>query len=208
MSADAPKPERLHRLALTELDNDQRALYDAIVGGPRASGAQHFRLVDDDGRLEGPFNAFLLRPALGDRLQELGAAIRYSTSLTHRARELAILVVAAEWRCEFEQYAHEAIGRAVGLTEHQIEAIRQGSVADTEANWPDPVDLTIVRVVRALADGGDLGDATFQAAVAALGEGGLFELLTLVGYYATLALQLRVFRVGAPSEIVSWPGTA
>ena len=27
---------------------------------------------------------------------------------------------------------------------------------------------------------------------------GLFELLTLVGYYAALALQLRVFRVPAP----------
>ena len=26
----------------------------------------------------------------------------------------------------------------------------------------------------------------------------MFELLTLVGYYATLALQLRVFRVPAP----------
>jgi hypothetical protein len=26
----------------------------------------------------------------------------------------------------------------------------------------------------------------------------VFELLTLVGYYATLALQLRVFRVPAP----------
>jgi 4-carboxymuconolactone decarboxylase len=32
--------------------------------------------------------------------------------------------------------------------------------------------------------------------VAQLGEDGVFELTTLVGYYATLALQLRVFRVG------------
>jgi 4-carboxymuconolactone decarboxylase len=31
-----------------------------------------------------------------------------------------------------------------------------------------------------------------------VGTAGLFELLTLVGYYATLALQLRVFRVPAP----------
>jgi hypothetical protein len=30
-----------------------------------------------------------------------------------------------------------------------------------------------------------------------LGADGLFELTTLVGYYSTLALQLRVFRVGA-----------
>jgi len=31
-----------------------------------------------------------------------------------------------------------------------------------------------------------------------LGPSGLFELLTLVGYYAALALQLRVLRVPAP----------
>ena len=36
-----------------------------------------------------------------------------------------------------------------------------------------------------------------QIAVVVLGQ--LFELLTLVGYYETLALQLRVFRVSAPS---------
>ena len=35
-------------------------------------------------------------------------------------------------------------------------------------------------------------------AVGCIGPAGLFELLTLVGYYATLALQLRVFRVPAP----------
>ena len=38
----------------------------------------------------------------------------------------------------------------------------------------------------------------YRRAVAELGRSGLFELLTLVGYYATLALQLRVFRVGTP----------
>jgi len=35
-------------------------------------------------------------------------------------------------------------------------------------------------------------------AVGQAGAAGVFELLTLVGYYATLALQLRVFRVPAP----------
>ena len=36
--------------------------------------------------------------------------------------------------------------------------------------------------------------------VGLVGAEGLFELLTLVGYYLTLALQLRVFRVGVPEE--------
>jgi 4-carboxymuconolactone decarboxylase len=50
---------------------------------------------------------------------------------------------------------------------------------------------------------GDLDDAEYAEAAAELGPDGLFELLTLVGYYATLALQLRVFRVPAPEETAS-----
>ena len=52
--------------------------------------------------------------------------------------------------------------------------------------------------VAALVLRGDLDDAEYREAVDHVGTAGLFELLTLVGYYATLALQLRVFRVPAP----------
>jgi 4-carboxymuconolactone decarboxylase len=42
---------------------------------------------------------------------------------------------------------------------------------------------------------GDLSDADWAAASTALSDATIFELSTLVGYYATLALQLRIFRV-------------
>jgi len=54
-------------------------------------------------------------------------------------------------------------------------------------------------VVRALTGPGpkraDLDDQEYDTAVAVLGERALVELSALVGYYATLALQLRIFRV-------------
>jgi 4-carboxymuconolactone decarboxylase len=59
-------------------------------------------------------------------------------------------------------------------------------------------EAVVARTVAALAARGDLDDAEYRQAVEAVGTAGLFELLTLVGYYATLALQLRVFRVPAP----------
>jgi 4-carboxymuconolactone decarboxylase len=52
-------------------------------------------------------------------------------------------------------------------------------------------------VVRSLVDSADLDDEQYETAVRILGEQALVELSTLVGYYATLALQLRIFRVGA-----------
>lgn len=182
------------------LGRDQRTLYEAIACGPRAAGPQHFRLVDDDGGLEGPFNAFLLQPAVGEPLQALGGAIRYATSFGDRAREIAILVVADAWDSGFERYAHEPIGRAAGLSDAELSAIRAGRAADTADHWPDPADLVLVRAARALSLDGDLDDDLYATAVDLLGDSGVFELTTLVGYYATLALQLRVFRVKTPDE--------
>ncbi|WP_062464102.1 carboxymuconolactone decarboxylase family protein [Demequina soli] len=182
---------RLPGLPPGSLDPDQAALYDAIAGGPRAAGPQHFALTCADGSLRGPFNAMLLAPGIGAALQDLGAAIRYRGSLTDRCREIAILLVAARWDSDFERESHEAVGSAAGLTDDELAALRRqdaGAFAGEEA--------AVARCVVDLLDG-DLDDAAWAAAASSLGEAGVFELATLVGYYATLALQLRVFRVGA-----------
>jgi len=186
---------RLAKLVLNELDDDQRAVYDAIAAGPRAQGPQLFRLVDDQGRLEGPFNAFLVQPHLGAALQALGSAVRFQTALSGRAREIAILVVARHWDSAFEWYAHEAVGRHAGLTDDELLALKDG-----EYDILPPAEALIARAAAELVAGGDLADDGYDQLVTALGVAGVFELTTLVGYYATLALQLRVFRVPLPGE--------
>jgi 4-carboxymuconolactone decarboxylase len=174
----------------TSLDLDERALYDAITGGPRAAGPQHFALTADDGSLNGPFDAFLLSPAVGTALQELGSAIRYRTHLDDRCRELAILLVAAHWDSTFEREAHEAIARSVGFDEETLAAVRARELSPFTG-----IELAVGRATLSLLDG-DLDDRAWAEAADALGANGVFELSSLVGYYGTLALQLRVFRVG------------
>ncbi len=188
---------RIPKLPPSSLDGEQRSLYDAIAGGRRAEGPQLFRLTDSEGRLEGPFNAFLLQPRLGSALQALGSSVRYDTGLNDRCREIAILVVAAHWRSDFEWYAHQAVGRSAGLGDAELTAIRDGrhdALTGREA--------VVARTVAALVARGDLDDAEYRHVVDHVGAEGLFELLTLIGYYATLALQLRVFRVPAPDGSV------
>ncbi|MGW2291345.1 hypothetical protein [Streptomyces phaeochromogenes] len=47
----------------------------------------------------------------------------------------------------------------------------------------------------------DAGEQTVELTGAVpVGERALFELATLVGYYSTLALQLRLFHVPAPAS--------
>lgn len=181
---------RLDPIPPRELDPEQTALYRSITEGPRAQGPQHFQLTRDDGALLGPFNALLLSPALGAALQEVGAAVRYRTALTPRTREIAILIVAAHWDSSFERSAHESVGRAVGLTETELADIRAGGVPQLE----DAHEDACAHVVHAMVNG-DVDDHTWTTWGGTVGNATVFELTTLVGYYATLALQMRVFRV-------------
>lgn len=178
---DSPRPD--------QMEPDQKKLYEAITQGPRAQGPQHFALTDEQGRLNGPFGDFLLSPSVGMALQGVGAALRYETKLTGRARELAILLVAARHHSTFERESHEVIARALGFRQEELDATRQEDMTPF-----DGVELLVGRTVLALLDG-DLDDAAWKAAEEALGQRTVFELVALVGYYSTLALQLRVFRI-------------
>ena len=180
---------RIRPLTPAELTPEQSALHLVIAGGPRARGPQHFPLTADDGSLRGPFDLMLRSPALGTAQQELGAAIRFRTGFTDRMRELAILLVAARWDSAFERESHEAVARALGFDEDELAAIRAEDVSRFSG-----AERMVGAAVLALLDG-DLSDEAWDAASTGLGIDGVFELTALVGYYATLALQLRVFRV-------------
>jgi len=182
---------RLEPIPPSDLDPQQTSLYVSITEGPRAQGPQFFDLTGDDGVLLGPFNALLLSPDLGGTLQEVGAAIRYRCGLSARTREIAILTVSANWDCAFERESHESVGLAVGLTPDQIAEIRSGLVPALD----DAHETACAHLARAMVDG-DVDDDSWAAWAGTVGNTTIFELATLVGYYATLALQMRVFRVG------------
>ncbi len=184
---------RLPALPPGVLTDAQRELYAEIAEGPRASGPQHFALTAADGSLQGPFNAFLFSPTLGHAIQELGAAVRFSTELTARTREIAILIVAARWRSAFERQAHEGVGRAIGVTDRELAEIWAGGVPELA----DEHERAAAHLVFAMARG-DVSDEEWQRWGSVVGDSTAVELSTLVGYYATLALQLRVFRVDEP----------
>jgi hypothetical protein len=188
------KSERLHRYVPDELSPEQRRLYDAITQGPRSKGPQLVPLTDGEGRLEGPFNAFLLSPDVGTALQELGSTIRYRTALSDRAREIAILELSVHRRADFEWYAHARIGSAAGLSDDEIAGIRRRKKIPTL----DPVETLVRRLVRTLLRERDLDRAAFAEAHNVLGARALMDLIALVGYYDLIALSLRVWRTPLP----------
>lgn len=187
--------ERLKRLVEADLDDDQLTVYRSITGGPRASGKQLFALKDEAGALNGPFGVMLHAPRLGLPLQELGSAIRYRTRMSDRAREIAILKVAVATDSEFEWYAHERVGRAVGLTDDELADLKAGTF-----RTDDPREVAVADLCDHLLAGDRLDEPAFDDVSKVLDEEEIIEVVVLVGYYRTLAQMMDVFDIQAPSE--------
>ena len=189
-------PARLDLLPPAELDPAQRALYDAITGGPRASQAGTVPITDADGQLLGPFAVMLLSPEVGNAMQQVGAKIRFGAALTGRERELAILSVAGVLRSDFERLAHEPAARALGLAQEQIDAVLAGQIPDGLS----ADEVMVGRLARAMTADRTLSDAEYADGIEALGQQRLAELTWLVGYYGALARALAVFRPTLPES--------
>ena len=186
---------RLPPAAPGMLNEHQRAVYDAIVGGPRAAGGQASALANPDGSLVGPFNAMVLAPAVGRALSALGEAVRYGTSLSAREREIAILTVAATRTSSFEWWAHERIARGIGLSEEEIDGIRRAAPTLSDAR-----EAEVASFVMAALRHEPIVESAYRHAADVLGTETLIELVVLVGYYEALATLLTVFDVNAPDR--------
>ena len=170
------------------LDDDARQVWDSIT-------ASRGTIVADEGHLIGPFNAWVDAPGVGGRLAELGAALRFESSIERRLLEVAIITVGAHWKAEFEWWAHSRMALHFGVSAEAVAAIAAG---ETPA-LPD--DEAIVHAVaRQLVENGHVDTATYETAHALLGDRGIVELVTLCGYYSLVSFTLNAFDVPLPPD--------
>lgn len=183
---------RLPYVEPAQFSPEQKELYESIVGGPRAS--KRGSLVDEAGHLTGPFNAFLRLPALGKHWSQIGETLRFRAAMPRRLFELAVIVLAAGWRCSHEWAAHSGLARDAGVSDDIIDAVRQGSVP----HLADAKDKAVFTFVRELVDRRSVSDATYKTALEQIGEEQLTELVQTVAYYSALATMLNAFAVIPP----------
>lgn len=188
---------RLPWPALEELAPERAALHRELVGDGWSAGDAGVAVVDDAGRLLGPFNAMAINPHVGRAVSTLGVQLRHGTSLSGRERELAILQVAVAERSGFEWWAHHGPALQEGLSPAEVEAVRTGGPVPSSL---DTREQAVHEVAGLLSRDGDLPDRAWAAAVSGLGLLGAQELVWLVGYYAMVATALRVARVPLPAD--------
>ena len=172
----------------------QERLFKSITGGKRGEGRAPEDLLNSEGGMSGPFNAWLRSPVLGEAAQRLGEAVRFESALSPQLRELAILMVAAKWKAQYEWWAHEKIARREGLDERIIESLK----AETPPDFSNPTEAVVYNFARQLLDEHRVSDYLYDEAVELLGEAGVVELVILLGYYTLVSMTLNVFEVPVP----------
>lgn len=155
--------------------------------------------------MRGPFNAMLFSPAFGEAVQRLGETVRFENSLPPPLREMAILMVAAKWQAHYEWWAHEKIAIREGLDQGVIAGLKAGSLPQ----FTQPAEAVIYHFVQELLNRHQVSNQAYEAAVELFGEAGLFELVTLLGFYTLISMSLNVFQVPLPEgEELPFPGEA
>src|SRR5260370_19763938 len=145
---------RLPYLRYDDLDDAGQGVWDGVVG---TRGSE---LVNEEGGLIGPFNAFVHAPGVGRHLSALGGRLRFRTSIERRLIELAIITVGAAWKAEFEWWAHARMAREHAVSDAIVDAI--GGLEDPAFDAHD--ERAIYTVARQLTGTGQLDQEAYNAA--------------------------------------------
>lgn len=183
---------RLPFITNDDLTADQQAVWDCVTNGRRGPAS---RMVNDEGGLVGPFNAPLHAAATGRKVVELGEALRFDTEIDNRLLELAVCMVGAHWRSNFEWYAHSAMAIAAGVSEEAVAAIGRGDRPELDRDD----EKAVYALTAGLLSKGRVGDDVYEAAVEHVGNQGIVELTQLIGYYCLVSLTLNTFQIELPA---------
>ena len=187
-AAEPPDQDRLPLPADHELSTAQRTAVERISAGPR-------------GGIFGPFVPLLRSPEMMTRLQLVGEYVRFGSRLDDDLVELVILMVARQWDQQFEWGHHHPIALEKGLSPQIIE-----SVARRRRPTSGRLEVGVVcDLVDELQRTRQVSDQTYAAAVGALGEDGVVEVVGITGYYTTLAMVMNAARTPPPADAPRLP---
>jgi 4-carboxymuconolactone decarboxylase len=166
------------------MSEQQKTMMRHVLDGPRTAP-------------NGPFNVMLRSPVMGDFAQELGAQVRFNSSLPAPLREMAILMAARYWTAHYEWNAHKTAALQAGLNPAIVTAIAEGQTPKSmQAN-----EAAMHRFCSELLHTTRVSNDTFAAAKAAFGEQGVAEIIFTLGYYSTVSMLLNVDEYPLPDGV-------
>ena len=186
---------RFKLIPVEKLTTEQRVVYDAIRGGPRAKLAN--TSASAPGPLGGPFNAMLRSPGIGNIVQALGGEIRFKSSLSNKLNEFAIMVTARYWTANYEWHAHCKLALEAGLDPAKAKDLAENR---RPANM-DEDEAIVYDFSHELHEKKSVSDENFKRVVDRFGERGVFDLIAVNGYYSLVSMILNVDKTPLPEGV-------
>ena len=146
--------------------------------------------VERDGRVLNIYRTLAAHPKLLKRWAVFGTHVLYQNSLPARERELLILRTGWLCRSEYEWGQHVIIGRASGLSDEEIERVKEGP----EADWDDS-DAALLSATDELHSDSFISDSTWQRLSKTWHTKQLIDIVFTVGQYHTVSMALNTLGV-------------
>jgi alkylhydroperoxidase family enzyme len=146
--------------------------------------------VDPDAVASNLFATLVRHPGLFRRWLPFGGKL-LAGKLSPRLRELAILRTGWLCRSEYEWGQHVLLARRVGITDEEVEWVKQGPDAP---GWTE-LEAALLHAAGELHADACVGDATWAVLAAHLDERQLIEVPMLVGHYHLVAFTLNTLGV-------------
>lgn len=175
------KASRFPQLTMDQLTDAQKPLGEEIMK------------VSSVG-LGGPYNPLLRSPVLGQRMFDLWHYLRWETSVPLKLNELAILIIARQWRSQVEWYAHAPLAIKAGLSPDIATELKANK---RPANMP-PEEALVYDFVGELTSKRAVSDETFVRAKKLFSDQQIVDLTMVAGGYVATAMLLAMAEQSVP----------
>lgn len=145
--------------------------------------------------VRGPFTIWLRNPTLAEHANAFGVALRDSKVLDRRLFELAVITVCRAFTVQYAWSSHAPAAEAAGVSPEVVAAIRDKRRPDFQRED----ERVVYDVAAELMETKELGQATYDRAVAQFGVEGTVDLVSTIAYYAMVGIFLKSFDVPTPT---------
>lgn len=155
------------------------------------------RIAAKRGAVRGPFLCWLHSPDLCDRVEALGAFVRFDCSLPVKLRELSILICSRFFDAQHSWNAHKSKAIEAGIAEEPIQAIAE----KREPKFPNRDEQVFYELCMQILTEHFVTDELYAEAESIFGTTGLVDTIGCLGNFSMLAFCLNTFKVDLNKSI-------
>src|SRR5262249_3909668 len=174
---------RLPKLTPETMTPRQRELHDKIAG--------------KRGKVGAPYQVWLYSPELCERVEAVGAYLRWDSAIAPKNPELSLLIPARFFDAQNSLNAHTPAAGKEGILPKKLEAIAERK----QPPFNDDEERTFYTFAMEVLENHFVKQETFDAARNAFGAQGVVDIVGALGTFSMLAMLLNTFEVDLQPDV-------